>query len=77
MNHVHRQYSFGQPELKGIDWCIFELLRVSNNEIYLPGFTKTDVNTYVSTPLIRQTVPVLFLFLVKLLFSTSVLLQKS
>ena len=40
VNHVLRQCLFSQPELTGIAWCILELLRVSNNEIDLPGFTK-------------------------------------
>ena len=45
VNHVLRQCLFSQPELTGIAWCILELLRVSNNEIDLPGFTKTMLTT--------------------------------
>ena len=48
VNHVPRQCLFSQPELTGIAWCILELLRVSNNEIDLPGFTKNDVNNVIN-----------------------------
>ena len=48
VNHVLRQCLFSQPELTGIAWCILELLRVSNNEIDLPGFTKNDVNNMIN-----------------------------
>ena len=48
VNHVRRQCLFSQPELTGIAWCILELLRVSNNEIDLPGFTKNDVNNMIN-----------------------------
>ena len=44
--HVHRQYPSSQPELLGTARCILELLCVSNNETYLPGFTKSEVDTH-------------------------------
>ena len=46
--HVHRQYPSSQPELSGTAWCILELLCVSNNETYLPGFTKSEVDTMIN-----------------------------
>ena len=47
-HHVHRQYPSSQPELSGTARCILELLCVSNNDTYLPGFTKSDVDTMIS-----------------------------
>ena len=46
--HVHRQYPSSQPELSGTARCILELLCVSNNETYLPGFTKSEVDTMIN-----------------------------
>ena len=48
VKHVHRQYPSSQPELSGTARCILELLCVSNNETYLPGFTKSDVDTMIN-----------------------------
>ena len=47
VKHVHRQYHSSQPELSRTARCILELLCVSNNETYLPGFTKSDVDTMI------------------------------
>ena len=49
VNHVHRQCPFSQPEISGTDWCIFELLCLSNNENDIPGFLKTDFYTMINT----------------------------
>ena len=49
VKHVHRQYPFSHPELSGTVRCILELLCISNNEIELPGFTKSDVDTMINT----------------------------
>ena len=48
VKHVHRQYPFSHPELSGTVRCILELLRISNNENDLPGFTKSDVDTMIN-----------------------------
>ena len=48
VKHVHRQYPSSQPELSGTARCILELLCVSNNETYLPGFTKSEVDTMIN-----------------------------
>ena len=48
VKHVHRQYFSSQPELSGTARCILELLCVSNNETYLPGFTKSEVDTMIN-----------------------------
>ncbi len=48
VKHVHRQYPSSQSELSGIARCILELLGVSNNDTYLPGFTKSDVDTMIN-----------------------------
>ena len=50
VKHVHRQYPSRQPELPGTARCILELLCVSNNETYLPGFTKSEVDTMINSP---------------------------
>ena len=49
VKHVHRQYPFSHPELSGTVRCILELLCISNNEIELPGFTKSYVDTMINT----------------------------
>ena len=48
VKHVHRQYPSSQPELSGTARCILELLCVSNNETYLPEFTKSEVDTMIN-----------------------------
>ena len=48
VKHVHRQYPSSQPELSRTARCILELLCVSNNETYLPGFTKSEVDTMIN-----------------------------
>ena len=48
VKHVHRQYPSSQPELSETARCILELLCVSNNETYLPGFTKSEVDTMIN-----------------------------
>ena len=50
INHLcrYRQYPSSQPELSGTARCILELLCVSNNETYLPGFTKSEVDTMIN-----------------------------
>ena len=48
VKHVHRQYPSSQPELSGTARCTLELLCVSNNETYLPGFTKSEVDTMIN-----------------------------
>ena len=48
VKHVHRQYPSSQPEVSGTARCILELLCVSNNETYLPGFTKSEVDTMIN-----------------------------
>ena len=48
VKHVHRQYPSSQPELSGTARRILELLCVSNNETYLPGFTKSEVDTMIN-----------------------------
>ena len=48
VKHVHRQYPFSHSELSGTVRCILELLCISNKEIELPGFTKSDVDTMIN-----------------------------
>ena len=48
VKHVHRQYPSSQPQLSGTARCILESLCVSNNETYLPGFTKREVDTMIN-----------------------------
>ena len=45
VRHVVKQCLFNRPEVTGTAMCILELLRVSNNEIVLPGFTISDVHS--------------------------------
>ena len=44
VRHVVKQCLFNRPEVTETAMCILELLRVSNNEIVLPGFTISDVH---------------------------------